>query len=95
MGFDLNKGGREAGGDLNKGGKEGVERAGGVDLNTGGMERAVTWLFIHAAISLHLLRSVGPRSKVWCEREMINQAEWDLSEVTTVSAISKVQLFCF
>lgn len=29
-------------------------------------------------------RSVGPRSKVWCEKELIEQAEWEFSETDSI-----------
>ena len=35
-------------------------------------------------------RPVGRCSKVWCEKEMIEQAEWDFSEVSVVGSEHKL-----
>ena len=29
-----------------------------------------------------IFREVGPKSRVWCEKEMVEQAAWDFSEVS-------------
>ena len=37
-------------------------------------------------------RQVGPRSKVWSEKEMIEQAEWEFSEVCHATYLQKTFL---